>query len=311
MYLERLNEIRLRGGKVFWTVHNLESHGQQYPAAERRFWRAFTALLDGYICLTKDGGVQALNRYPALCKMPGFVIPHGNIRDAYSGVEISREEARSRLGIAPSAKVAAFFGYVAPYKGVPELVQKFSALRDSQAVLVVAGKCSLAPAERKLIEEIAAHDRRVLLHLEYVPLSEVAVYIRAADLMVLPFREVLNSGSAVLALSLDRPVLVSARGAMTELQEFAGPEWVRMFTGELTSDTLERQLDWAVTGADARGRCRVLEQGWKGLDWKSIAELTLDAYRSVRESAAGAASLHLLESESEQCENRTGTSWQR
>jgi hypothetical protein len=73
------------------------------------------------------------------------------------------------------------------------LVEKFSALPDSQAVLVVAGKCSLAPAERKLIEGIAARDRRVRLHLEYVPLSEVAVYIRAADLLVLPFREVLNS----------------------------------------------------------------------------------------------------------------------
>lgn len=278
--------VRLRGGKVFWTVHNLESHRQQYPAAERRFWRIFTALLNGYICLTQGGAEQARQRYRSLCNVPGFVIPHGNIREAYPGVGISREEARSQLGIVPSAKVAAFFGYIAPYKGVPELVEKFSALRDNRAVLLVAGKCSLAPRERKRIEEIAAGDRRVLLHLEYVTHAKVAAYFRAADLIVLPFRKILNSGSAVLALSLDRPVLVPARGAMTELQEFAGAEWVSLYSGELTSETLERQLNWAVASAAARGRCRALELGWKGLDWKSIAGLTLDAYHRIRETAA-------------------------
>jgi len=299
--------VRLRKGKVFWTVHNLESHGQQYPAAERRFWRIFTSLLNGYICLTKEGGDQARQRYPALSKIQGFVIPHGNIRDAYPGVEISRNAARSRLGIDPSAKVVAFFGCVAPYKGVPELVEKFSSLHDRQAVLLVAGKCSLAAAERKRIEEIAACDSRVRLRLEYVPHAEVAVYIRAADLMVLPFREILNSGSAVLALSLDRPVLVPARGAMKELQEFAGAEWVNLFSGDLTAEALKRQLDWAVASASTRGRCRVLQLGWKGLNWRSIAELTLDAYHHVRGSAERFASLHIQEPESAQWEKRTGT----
>jgi hypothetical protein len=85
----------------------------------------------------------------------------------------------------------------------------------------------------------------------------------------------------VLVLSLDRPVLVPAKGAMMELQQFAGAEWVRLYSGELTPETLRQQLDAAIEGAAMRGRCCALESGWAGLDWKDLAQLTLNAYHSV------------------------------
>jgi beta-1,4-mannosyltransferase len=273
--------VRMRGGRVVWTVHNLQSHLQQHPTIERYFWRILTSLLNGFISLTESGSEQARQRHPSLRTKAGFVIPHGNIRDACVGAEISREEARLRLGITRSARVLGFFGVVAQYKGVTELIETFSALKDMRAVLVVAGMCYLPPQERKRIEEIAARDSRILLRLERIPDAEVACYIRAADLLVLPFRRILNSGSAVLALSLDRPVLVPAKGSMTELQQFAGAEWVRLYSGELTAETLQQHLDAVMESAAMRGRCRALEAGWAGLDWKDLAQLTLNAYRCV------------------------------
>lgn len=283
--------VRIRGGRVFWTVHNLQSHFQQHPAIERYFWRMFTRLLNAYIGLTHAGVERARERHPALHKIPGFVIPHGNIRCAYPGVEISREEARLRLRICRSAKVVGFFGCVERYKGVIELVETFAALKDPRAVLVVAGKSYLPPQERKRIEEIAACDPRILLRLEHIPEAEVTSYIRAADLLVLPFREILNSGSAVLALSLDRPVLVPTKGAMRELQQFAGAEWVRLFSGDLTSETLQQHLDAVTERAAMPERCLALEAGWAGLEWKDLAQLTLDAYQSVIGAAPFAASV--------------------
>jgi beta-1,4-mannosyltransferase len=277
--------VRVRGGKVVWTVHNLQSHLQQHPALERYFWRTFTALLNAYISLTESGVERVRHRYPSLRTKPGFVIPHGNIRDAYREVDVSREHARLRLGIPQSAKVVGFFGSVERYKGIMELVETFSALEDTRAVLCVAGKSFLSAQERKRVEDIAARDRRVLLHLKHVQEAEVTSYIRAADLVVLPFREILNSGSAVLALSLDRPVLVPDKGSMAELQQFAGAEWVRLYSGEMTSEILQQRLDAAIESAAMRGRCHALESGWAGLDWKDLAQLTLDAYHSVTGSA--------------------------
>jgi beta-1,4-mannosyltransferase len=273
--------VRLRGGRVVWTAHNLKSHLQEHPTIERYFWRVFTRLLNAFISLTETGLEQTRQRYPSLRNKPGFVIPHGNIRDAYPGVEISREEARLRLGIPHSAKVMGFFGSVAGYKGVPELVETFSHLPDTRAVLCIAGKCYLTSQERKRMEDIAARDRRVVLQLKHIPESEVTTYIRAADVIAIPFRTILNSGSAILALSLDRPVIVPAKGSMMELQRFAGAEWVRLYCGDLTPQTLQQYLDDAIEGAAARGRCRALEAGWAGLDWKDLAQLTLDAYHSM------------------------------
>jgi beta-1,4-mannosyltransferase len=158
--------VRIRGARVVWTVHNLQSHELQHPTIERYFWRMFTALLNAYISLTETGLERARQRYPSLRTKRGFVIPHGNIRDAYPAVGISREHARLRLGIAQSARVVGFFGSVEGYKGITELVETFSALEDTRAVLCVAGKCSLAAQERKRVEEIAARDRRVVLQLE-------------------------------------------------------------------------------------------------------------------------------------------------
>jgi hypothetical protein len=139
----------------------------------------------------------------------------------------------------------------------------------------------MTPQERAHIEHIAAGDNRVHLRLEYIPDADAASYIRASDLIVLPFREILNSGSAILALALDRPILVPAKGAMTELQQFAGAEWVRLYSGELTSGTLQQHLDAAIGGSAMRGRCRALESGWAGLGWNDLAQLTLNAYYSV------------------------------
>jgi beta-1,4-mannosyltransferase len=92
---------------------------------------------------------------------------------------------------------------------------------------------------------------------------------------VLPYREVLNSGSALLALSCDRPVLVPSIGSLAELEGVAGSAWVRTYAGPLTSDQIENALCWAVdTRRPPRPR---LEK----LDWDEIAAATLDAYRTV------------------------------
>jgi beta-1,4-mannosyltransferase len=286
---------RLRGGKVIWTVHNLQSHLQQHPGIERYFWKIFTALLNAYIGLTETGAEQARRRYPALRLKRGFVIPHGNIRDVYPGVEISRDEARLRLGISTSARVVGFFGSIERYKGITELVEAFSALNDHRAVLYAAGKCYLTAQERAHIEHIAGGDSRVRLRLEYIPDADAASYIRASDLVVLPFREILNSGSAVLALSLDRPILVPARGAMPDLQQFAGAEWVRLYSGELTSGILQQHLDAAIGGAAMRGHCSALEFGWAGLGWNDLAQLTLNAYHAVIAPAPHRASISTSE----------------
>ncbi len=121
------------------------------------------------------------------------------------------------------------------------------------------------------VREAAGGDPRVRLALGHVPDQDVQHYLRAADLVVLPFRDITNSASALLALSFDRPVLVPARGAMGELQALAGADWVSTYDGDLTPEMLVAALDWALRRPSGAPRLEALE-------WPEIARQTLSAY---------------------------------
>jgi beta-1,4-mannosyltransferase len=91
---------------------------------------------------------------------------------------------------------------------------------------------------------------------------------------VLPFTDITNSASALLALSFDRPVLVPSLGAMGELQALVGPDWVRTYCGDLTPAVLSDAITWAGPRAGAM-------PDLDALDWSAIARRTLSLYQAV------------------------------
>ncbi|NIR28093.1 MAG: glycosyltransferase [Gammaproteobacteria bacterium] len=269
-----LRWARLKGVRVVWTVHNLGSHPHErrHRWLEAWFWRAFIPKVDAYISLTETGRELATRRFPALAQVPGFVIPHGHYRGLYPD-EVSRADARARLDLPSKARVALFIGQIRPYKNVPGLIEAFAQLPDEDARLIIAGRVRTRRL-REILEEKIFGDLRIRAHLDFVPAAEMQLYLRAADLVVLPYDEVLNSGSALLALSFDRPVLAPAKGALRELAGTVGSEWVRLFEGELRAECLGEALRSTGTPAHRRPNLQPYE-------WPRIAEATACAYAEV------------------------------
>jgi glycosyltransferase involved in cell wall biosynthesis len=264
---------RLRGTRVVWTVHNLQSHERPHPRLERLFWRLLLPMLSGFIALTEGGRAAALARFPVLRRRRGFVVPNGDYTGVYPDT-VSALEARRALGLPAEAPVIGFLGQLRPYKNVPHLIRTFQRLPATDARLVIAGRPN-SPATRHDVVDAARGDPRITLALEHVPDDRIQVYLRACDLVVLPFADVLNSGSALLALAFGRPVLVPRLGAMGELQQLAGDDWVRTYAGALTAAELSQALSWA--SETPRSRCTALDQ----LAWDLIAARTVDAYRAL------------------------------
>jgi beta-1,4-mannosyltransferase len=276
--LAQLTWLRRRGTKVVWTVHNLRAHERRYPRFEEWFWGALVRRLDAYICLTERSREAALERFPGLRRLPGDVVPHGDYRDAYAN-DVTRGEARARLALPPEARVLLFVGAIREYKNVPALIEAFGAAPADDAVLVIAG----APADaglRAAVEERAARDPRVRLHLGFVADDDLQLFLNAADVVVLPYRETLNSGSAILALSFDRPVVIPDSTCGDELREVAGEGWVRTYAGTLDGAVLDDALRWAT--APARPAAPDLEE----LSWPIIARRTAEVYARVAGRAA-------------------------
>ena len=265
--------MRLKGTKVVWTAHNLQSHNRLHPFIESRFWHLFARMLNGYITLTSSSMDAALREFPELKRIPGFVIPHGHYRGVYP-VTQTRDQARRILGLSVTAKVILFFGAIARYKNVPKLIEAFRQMQhQDETILLVAGNPG-SGEDREAVVRASASDSRVHLALERIPNDSVQAYFLAADLVALPFTEITNSGSAILALSLDRPVLVPARGSLPELQHNVGLEWVRTYSGDISSDELSAALAWSLL---PRPRTTPLEQ----LEWESIGEATYRAFETV------------------------------
>ena len=266
---------KARGAKIVWTVHNLQAHNTRHPRVERALWCAFVPLIDAAISLSHAGLELARARFPALARKARFVVPHGHYRGCYKN-ECTRAEARARLALPLDKPAVAFVGQIKPYKNVPALLRAFldRPAETSAASLLIAGK----PGDAALAAELAAladGHPDVALRFGHIADDEMQVMLNACDLAVFPYREILNSGSAILALSFDRPVLVPAKGAMAELRNLVGPEWVMTYEGELDGAILGHALRWA-TGTARHATCNL-----NGLDWETVAAQTLAAYQSL------------------------------
>ncbi len=264
---------RARGIKIVWTAHNLRSHEGLYPRVEARLWRTLLGRVDAVIALTGAGRDLTLQHFPCLRARPAFVIPHGSYRTAYPMGQ-TRDTARRQLGLPEGAQVLVSLGQLRPYKNLPHLIRTFRQLPARNVFLVIAG----APSDPALIDALraaAGSDPRVQLHLRFIPAALLQRYLCAADLVVLPYREILNSGSAILALSFERPVLVPALGALPELQEQMGTAWVRTYAGELQAETLTAALTWALDTP------REATHLFGALSWERIARQTLRAYQAL------------------------------
>jgi glycosyltransferase involved in cell wall biosynthesis len=148
------------------------------------------------------------------------VIPLG-INNTVPNTTLTRLEARQRLGLGEAEQVILFFGSIAPYKGLEYLVAAFAAIskRNSPFRLVIGGKPKGPPdywAElRELIAGSGVSDR-IIQKIEFVPDAETEVFFKAADVLVLPYKHIFQSGVLFLGYSFGLPVIAADVGSLKE-----------------------------------------------------------------------------------------------
>jgi beta-1,4-mannosyltransferase len=272
LQLRNFRNLKAGGAKIVWTVHNLRTHDGRHPRLEAWFWKRFVPMVDAAIVLTEASRAPVQAAYPELSSKRCFVIPHGHYRDAYP-VGPGREESRRHFGYRESETVLCFLGLIRPYKNVPELITRFRELGDPNVRLLVGGRPRGDALEAE-IRKAADDGPGIRLHLCRLEDAEIPLFLQAADLVVLPFKDILNSGSAMLALSYSRPLLVPEKGSMPDLKKIGGEAFVRTYPGEFDTNTLADAVAWSKAPRPA-------EIDLSGVGWDGIAQQTLEAYRAV------------------------------
>jgi beta-1,4-mannosyltransferase len=170
---------------------------------------------------------------------------------------------RAQLGVHPvSARVPGllvYFGKIRDYKGVDLLLDAFTQARAGLTLRVVGNPQT--PQWRALVEDAAREDPRIGSVLEFVADDTLVAEVTAAELAVLPYRDLHNSAVVLVALSLDTPVLVPSTPVTRGLAQEVGPGWVHFFEGTLDTADLHRAID-DLRAAPPVGRPRLDARAW-------------------------------------------------
>lgn len=266
---------RALGVRLVWTVHNLVGHESSHERVERVARHLVVRLCHRVIvhCDTARDRIVEQYRLPVRLRSRIRTVPHGNYDPRYPN-EVTKREARDRLGVAPDARTLVFFGRIRPYKNVTALLRSFRGVDAPEARLVIAGN----PFDEKIrerVEKLAAADDRVRTRLAFVPDEEVQLYMQAADVTVFPYRSVLTSGGVILGMTFGRPVVAPTEGCVGELLDSDGG-----FPYDPTEPSgLQRALERAVT-ADLDGMGEHNRSRVEPLQWRWIAAQTLGVYRN-------------------------------
>jgi D-inositol-3-phosphate glycosyltransferase len=149
------------------------------------------------------------------------VIPFG-INNTSPTTALGRREARERISLDPGEKTLLFFGHIAPYKGLEYLIAAISELakEDKNLRLVIAGRikpgyASYWNAIRSQIS-LRGLENRIIQHVRFIPETEVEVYFKAADVVVIPYVEIFQSGVPFLSYSFGLPVVATDVGSLRD-----------------------------------------------------------------------------------------------
>ena len=190
---------------------------------DQRVFGEIYGLFDKLFVHNRSNRDLFLNLYRNVSPSRVCEIPHGVneiILEMRRGM--SCEALRKRLGLEPHQKVILFFGSVAKYKGVGDLISAMKiAGQDAAARLVIAG----FPTNDTNVEELRAHARAegvddlIIWWLDYVPNDLVASLMEISDVVVLPYRAISQSGILHIAYACGKPVLATRVGGLPDVVE--------------------------------------------------------------------------------------------
>ncbi|HEX5853084.1 MAG TPA: glycosyltransferase family 4 protein [Solirubrobacteraceae bacterium] len=233
-------------------------------AAQRRLYDRFDAVVvhseHGRTRLVEELGIDPARVH---------VIAHG----VFEHLAAERPELADRMPpFQTEEPVVLCFGLMRPYKGIDLLLQAWEGVEDAE--LWVAGMPRMDISALR-----ASAPRGVRFVPRFIGDDELPAYFRRADLVVLPYREIDQSGVLFTALAFGKPLLLSDVGGFPEV---AATGAARTFPA---GDAIALNRELRALLADPATLRALAESSRAAADgaysWRSIARRTLALYDAL------------------------------
>jgi D-inositol-3-phosphate glycosyltransferase len=285
---------RLLGKKIVLTVHNVNAGKRDCRdnPVNRLTLRAQYQLSDHIFVHTEKMKIELTDEFGQQATRI-TVIPFG-INNAVPNTSLTSAEARRRLGIGDDRKTILFFGNITPYKGVEYLVTAFQRhLAQSEDYrLIIAGRPNNCERYWNSIRKAVHEDLqagRILLRPDFIPDDETELYFKAADVLVLPYRHIYQSGVLFLGYSFGLPVLAANVGSLKE--EIVEGKTGFVFRPEDSVDlarTIERYFASDLFVELESRRQEIRDYVKQRHSWDTVGQKTLEVYAGLLSMASSA-----------------------
>jgi len=259
--------------KKIAVCHNLLPH--EAGPGLRRAVKLGLGRMDGLILHSRDEHTSALHYFPKAQSALAF----HPLYDQFPGEDIPKSQARQRLGLDEDSKIILYFGLIRPYKGVDVLIEALLKLKmDVNLKALIVGEIYKGcESIRERLKQLPAD--RVLLIDKFVPDNEVAVYFRAADLVVLPYKSATQSGVIPIAYRCRRPVVATRVGGLPEAVEDGLSGWL---VPPNNADELARAICCYFSELNTPDMEAGIETIAKRLTWERYVEVLSDLAASIK-----------------------------
>lgn len=275
---------RLLGKRIVLTAHNVNAgrRDSKDTPLNRLTLRIQYWLADHIFVHSEEMKLELIEEFGVLGSRV-TVIPFG-INNSVPNTPLTPIEAKQRLDIRDGERTILFFGNIASYKGLEYLVTAFQQIlaRRDDYRLIIAGRPRNRESYWTAVREKIGEDvkrGRILLRAEFIPDEEIEIYFKAADVLVLPYRHIYQSGVLFLGYSFGLPALVADVGSL-------GDEIVEGSTGFVfkpedpvdLARAIERYFASDLYTDLSRRRQEIRDYATKRYSWDVVGQVTMSIY---------------------------------
>jgi glycosyltransferase involved in cell wall biosynthesis len=242
--------------------------------AQRRLYSRFDAVVvhseHGRRRLVEELGVEEervhVIPHGAFAHLAAQPVPEGALGSVQGDGDRSQHEP----------PVVLCFGLMRPYKGIDVLLEAWRGIEGAELWIAGMPRMDIAPLRRAAPPGVRFVPR-------FIGDTELPAYFRAASLVVLPYREIDQSGVLFTALAFGKPLLLSDVGGFPEVARTGAARVVPAGDASALHGALAGLLADPASLREMAARASEAAAG--EYSWQSIARRTLALYERLRAAA--------------------------
>lgn len=279
---------KILGKKLIFTAHNVNAgvRDNNDSLMNRLTLKLMYIFVDKIIVHTNKMRSQLIKEFN-IKKNKVIVIPYGINNMVYKS-ELTRTQAKNKLQVKGDIRTLLFFGYITPYKGLEHLILALSRLKIkfSDFKLIIAGKVDINCDSywRKISDIISENNLEgyIIQKIGFVPDEDIEIYFKAADVLILPYNYIFQSGPLFMSYNFGLPVIATDVGSFRD-------DVIEGETGFICrpkdcndlAKTIDRYFQSNLFQNIEENRDKIIKYARDKYSWEKIGKKTCKLYKSV------------------------------